>query len=248
MRRRIWKVFYLGFTLIELLVVIAIIAILAAILFPVFAQARDKARQAACLSNLKQIGLAIGLYNQDYDERMPSCCAWGKGWANAPCAPLEKQGVPAYLQEFLVPYTKNEGIWWCPSVSPSRPFWGNARYPTMGHNGTSYHWNHETPAVPYGPLKGRKPVRVSGLAIASIPRPAEAPIVNDMPYWKWLKNPKCKFSASYKEEWFFTPHGDGLNVIYADTHVKFTPFDNASHGDPCYEDWWFEHGWKGYHE
>jgi len=60
-----------GFTLIELLVVIAIIAILAAILFPVFAQAREKARQATCLSNQKQIALALLMYNQDYDEEFP---------------------------------------------------------------------------------------------------------------------------------------------------------------------------------
>ena len=67
-----------AFTLIELLVVIAIIAVLAAILFPVFAQARDKARQAACLSNLKQVGTALAMYQQDYDERMPSTCNYGR--------------------------------------------------------------------------------------------------------------------------------------------------------------------------
>ncbi|MFA4044255.1 MAG: hypothetical protein HZRFUVUK_001041, partial [Candidatus Fervidibacterota bacterium] len=79
MKRRMHR----GFTLIELLVVIAIIAILAAILFPVFARAREKARQASCQSNLKQIGLAIFQYAQDYDERLP--LAWygpGTPWGD----------------------------------------------------------------------------------------------------------------------------------------------------------------------
>src|SRR5205807_4622369 len=67
-----------GFTLIELLVVIAIIAVLAAILFPVFAVAREKARQAGCLSNLRQIGQALHLYVQDYDEYLPNCCWWDR--------------------------------------------------------------------------------------------------------------------------------------------------------------------------
>ena len=69
-----------GFTLIELLVVIAIIAILAAILFPVFAQARENARQASCMSNLNQIGLAMLQYTQDYDEHFPIC--WQRGLGN----------------------------------------------------------------------------------------------------------------------------------------------------------------------
>src|SRR5690242_18323242 len=97
-----------AFTLIELLVVIAIIAILAAILFPVFAQAREKARSAACLSNQKQIGTAVQMYVQDYDEHLPNACAWGKAWlhgdAAKECPPEVAAGVPAYLQELMAPY------------------------------------------------------------------------------------------------------------------------------------------------
>ena len=87
-----------GFTLIELLVVIAIIAILAAILFPVFAQAREKARQIACLTHAKQIGTATMMYVQDYDEMYPSS-HWGIYFV------------------LIQPYTKNEQLWRCPSHS-----------------------------------------------------------------------------------------------------------------------------------
>src|SRR5690349_5665606 len=94
-----------GFTLIELLVVIAIIAILAAILFPVFAQAREKARQASSGSNVRQLGLAIRMYIQDNDERFP----FG-GWQPAP--PL---GATNDWQNSVAPYIKNKGIYYCPS-------------------------------------------------------------------------------------------------------------------------------------
>ncbi|MBD3292375.1 MAG: prepilin-type N-terminal cleavage/methylation domain-containing protein [Armatimonadia bacterium] len=89
-----------GFTLIELLVVIAIIAILAAILFPVFARAREKARQTSCLSNLKQIALGALMYAQDYDERTLKNGDW--------------DGTH-YWQLTIEPYTKNEQIFACPS-------------------------------------------------------------------------------------------------------------------------------------
>jgi len=90
-----------GFTLIELLVVIAIIAILAAILFPAFARARENARRASCQSNLKQIGLGFAQYTQDYDETYPKVgAATATGWANT-----------------LQPYLKSTQLFQCPSES-----------------------------------------------------------------------------------------------------------------------------------
>jgi len=104
-----------GFTLIELLVVIAIIAILAAILFPVFAQAREKARAISCISNLKQIGLGLAMYTQDYDEMMPSafiCTTDINGSTDTSCDATD--GVQAYEVQ-LFPYIKNKQLWTCPS-------------------------------------------------------------------------------------------------------------------------------------
>ena len=102
-RRTLYQV---GFTLIELLVVIAIIAILAAILFPVFAQARESARMTACLSNMKQMGLSLRMYSQDYDETYPNIrlVDFASVWKNG-----------------LLPYQKNTEIFACPSNPYSKP-------------------------------------------------------------------------------------------------------------------------------
>jgi prepilin-type N-terminal cleavage/methylation domain-containing protein/prepilin-type processing-associated H-X9-DG protein len=101
-----------GFTLIELLVVIAIIAILAAILFPVFARARENARRTSCASNLKQLGLGIMQYTQDYDEKLPN------DW----------DGAHSYKQH-IQPYLKSAQIWVCPS-NPQNAIVGNPADPS----------------------------------------------------------------------------------------------------------------------
>lgn len=97
-----------GFTLIELLVVIAIIALLAAILFPVFSQSREKARQTSCVSNLRQISLALQQYTQDFDETYPPEIV------KAPPINGGTEDARPFDRE-LMPYLKNDGVWACPS-------------------------------------------------------------------------------------------------------------------------------------
>jgi prepilin-type N-terminal cleavage/methylation domain-containing protein/prepilin-type processing-associated H-X9-DG protein len=106
-----------GFTLIELLVVIAIIAILAAILFPVFAQAREKARQASCLSNMKQLGTALLMYVQDYDEQFP--CGSKQAFPNGPTNLNQVIAGVGWAGQ-IYPYTKNAQVLKCPDDSTSQ--------------------------------------------------------------------------------------------------------------------------------
>jgi prepilin-type N-terminal cleavage/methylation domain-containing protein/prepilin-type processing-associated H-X9-DG protein len=115
-----------GFTLIELLVVIAIIAILAAILFPVFAQAREAARKTACISNFKQVGLGVEMYKQDYDGTWP---IW---WNGVDQDHVEVQGYGRCWAGVIDPYTKNNQIRKCPSdPNPTPP-----GYPDANMGGT----------------------------------------------------------------------------------------------------------------
>jgi prepilin-type N-terminal cleavage/methylation domain-containing protein/prepilin-type processing-associated H-X9-DG protein len=151
-----------GFTLIELLVVIAIIAILAAILFPVFAQAREKARQASCLSNTKQISLGIMQYAQDYDDTLPVA-----GY-NA-----QNRGRWQYQ---IYPYVKNSQVFTCPNAPLSRwiPPTNPAALGTSDRGG--YGWNY---GLAHAAPPGANADGASGHHLAAISKPADTIIVGD---------------------------------------------------------------------
>lgn len=133
-----------GFTLIELLVVIAIIAILAAILFPVFAKAREKARQTACLSNMKQLALATMMYTSDYDECLPIVPGRGSDvWVNVGDPPCDDRKVLSAWQvpSLVQPYVRNAGIFVCPSWSTTKTCRASFPQPTCQW---SYSWARGT--------------------------------------------------------------------------------------------------------
>jgi prepilin-type N-terminal cleavage/methylation domain-containing protein/prepilin-type processing-associated H-X9-DG protein len=139
-----------GFTLIELLVVIAIIAILASILFPVFARAREKARQTSCLSNIKQLVLGVNMYAQDYDEMLPSNVYDGNG-------SLAQDDGDYTWRECIRPYVKNVQIYQCPSKKmTTTPYDGAAAdfNENAGYAINVQHWASGSPTPPYNESLG----------------------------------------------------------------------------------------------
>jgi len=129
----------IGFTLIELLVVIAIIAILAAILFPVFAKAREKARQTSCLSNMKQLALATLMYVSDYDERYPQTLHLGSDphidvYVNPDCGDRWVQSA-FRIPSAVAPYVRNAGLFACPS-------WSTTKTCRVGFPGLTCQWSY----------------------------------------------------------------------------------------------------------
>jgi prepilin-type processing-associated H-X9-DG protein len=147
------------------LVVIAIIAILAAILFPVFAKAREKARSSACLSNLKQMGNAGQLYLQDWDDTFPNAHFLGRIWTLNNVGPA-KTPTSKYFVELIAPYVKSNEVFYCPSTGPDFVWQGTFTQP-FSENLSSYWYNYW---------------RASGTALGDIKNSAASILLADMPY------------------------------------------------------------------
>ncbi len=207
MRRR-------GFTLIELLVVIAIIAILAAILFPVFARARAKARQASCQSNLKQIGTAILMYCQDYDERMP----WL--YVNTGNDARVIDGWPGNTGRYITwaeqayPYVKNSQAYQCPDLPLSRSTEMDSYYSFP----TAYTFNYS----------------IQYLSLGNISKPAECMMIGDGVKQLDMRQSPAGLANLYNgvqtgtwplNSTYYTTmvrrHNDGYNFTFCDGHVKW---------------------------
>jgi prepilin-type N-terminal cleavage/methylation domain-containing protein/prepilin-type processing-associated H-X9-DG protein len=215
-----------GFTLIELLVVIAIIAILASILFPVFAQARENARRSSCMSNLRQVGLGFIQYTQDYDEKYPMAL-WGKlqdqstyttqtnpAMPGAQFLTADGSDIGGSIGHFVTwmdciyPYVKSTQLFVCPSIRP------NDGYLSYGYNNSI---SRAIATMGSGPL--------GGVSVTEIQKPAETVCVLDYHnrYAIYANNGDYSWSfpsnaAYHQGVW---PHLDGGNIAYADGHVKW---------------------------
>ena len=197
-----------GFTLIELLVVIAIIAILAAILFPVFAKAREKARQSSCLSNVKQIILGVLQYCQDYDERLPLGTSY---WYAPGGGGAATRADPLGWFDCLQPYVKNAQIFACPSDSTN------------------------TQTTPWDALRGGAPTlsycanmnyeQFNFLAIGTFADASKYVWLfdSDAYYTYWYQPTDTSLAATSYRPWLSAAwrHNDGCNMGFLDGHGKW---------------------------
>jgi prepilin-type N-terminal cleavage/methylation domain-containing protein/prepilin-type processing-associated H-X9-DG protein len=247
-----------GFTLIELLVVIAIIAILAAILFPVFAQARDRARSASCLSNLKQMGSAWVMYAQDYDERFPQAQPLNS-WDN--CATMKDRGsFGGWIGNLLQPYAKNSAIFIC----PTNPRLNNVNYGTgcAGSGNTDGEFAKTRFGIQYVFTSyGYNYVALGSRGMGDLARPADQIAIYDavnawtdcgyatpgscgiwaqrdipaffykmgIPLAAGMQNPVTTGYATRSV--YVAPHSNQVNYMFCDGHAKASRWDKLTWGN-----------------
>ena len=218
-----------GFTLIELLVVIAIIAILAAILFPVFAQAREAARKSSCLSNVAQIGKGYMMYTQDYDELFPPHVTERTAPSGTPDTAAAR--APFSYQTKLYPYTRNSAIYKCPSApawpAPTAGAWFNSDYGNNHNesrlpNASMTAWYQANPDFGFNDTT----------SLASITYPASFILIGDA----GRSDGTPSRGGMYPQPWAFdiatqarpiARHSGGANIAYADGHAKWTRLEKT---------------------
>lgn len=221
-----------GFTLIELLVVIAIIAILAAILFPVFAQAREAARKVSCISQQKQFATSVLLYIQDYDEQFPQS-AYSLNTAQG----IVQPGAQVFtVFDAVLPYVKNTGILVCPSQRPGIDFTGMLASLGMTGTGTyryaSYGLNFalfQDPAVPPA-LFDADPV----VSLAQVGEPVDTTMFYDSTYVapgaSFLGCPPASGAFGWDNFPGHPRHAEGFVINFVDGHSKWVRRDSTLTG------------------
>jgi prepilin-type N-terminal cleavage/methylation domain-containing protein/prepilin-type processing-associated H-X9-DG protein len=198
-----------AFTLIELLVVIAIIAVLAAMLFPVLARAREMARRTTCTSNLHQQGSAIMMYGQDYDEVFPVANFTDMVYGFPPVVHRYGDGTPIFLPDLLQPYCKSRGVFFCPTLRGQS---GRAQtYPT-DYNYLCVHGWHLVPG--FSAFDNDKH-GVCGHSFASIGRAADKPMI--------VCDAMGEHLGESSNDVYRLGKIGGQNICYVDGHVKLTP-------------------------